>query len=101
MIIARLIGGLGNQMFQYACARRAAYVRGARLKLDLSGFKGFGLRRYALGDLNISAEIATEDEGRRGTGRAHVESLLPRWLGKLLRDWRYSELREQSFGFDA
>ena len=101
MIIARLIGGLGNQMFQYACARRAAYVRGARLKLDLSGFKGFGLRRYALGDLNISAEIATEDEVRRFKRRAHVESLLPRWLRKLLRDWRYSELREQSFGFDA
>ena len=36
MIIVRLMGGLGNQMFQYAAGRRLAHVRQVPLKLDLS-----------------------------------------------------------------
>lgn len=38
-VIARLKGGLGNQLFCYAAARRLALVRGAELLLDdVSGF---------------------------------------------------------------
>lgn len=36
MIIARVQGGLGNQMFQYALGRRLALHHGAELLLDLS-----------------------------------------------------------------
>lgn len=35
MIIARLMGGLGNQMFQYALGRRLALQHGTELKVDL------------------------------------------------------------------
>ncbi|MEE9367518.1 MAG: alpha-1,2-fucosyltransferase [Pontiella sp.] len=39
-VITRLEGGLGNQLFMYAAARRLAYVNGVPLKLEtLSGFE--------------------------------------------------------------
>jgi len=38
MVITRLIGGLGNQMFQYAAVRRLAHVMEAELKLEISYF---------------------------------------------------------------
>lgn len=43
MIIVNVIGGLGNQMFQYAAARTLALARGLPLRLDVSGFDGYGL----------------------------------------------------------
>ena len=34
MIVVRLLGGLGNQMFQYSAARALALRHGVPLKLD-------------------------------------------------------------------
>ena len=39
MIITNIIGGLGNQMFQYAAGRAAAYHNKTDLALDIMGFK--------------------------------------------------------------
>jgi len=36
IIITQLLGGLGNQMFQYAAGRRLAHDHGLELKLDVS-----------------------------------------------------------------
>lgn len=38
MIIVNIMGGLGNQMFQYATAKRLAAAHGAPLKTDASNF---------------------------------------------------------------
>lgn len=38
MIVVQLIGGLGNQMFQYALGRSLALKKGTPLKLDVSWF---------------------------------------------------------------
>lgn len=60
MIIAHLIGGLGNQMFQYAAARALAAKRNTSLLLDISSFdsytlhQGFELNRIFCGDFNIA-----------------------------------------------
>lgn len=43
MVIANIIGGLGNQMFQYAAGRALSLARGQPLELDISGFKGYEL----------------------------------------------------------
>lgn len=63
MIIVKLMGGLGNQMFQYAAARRLAIRNNSELKLDLSILKnrqdGTTSRVYELKHLNIKATIAT------------------------------------------
>ena len=65
MIITKLIGGLGNQMFQYAAGRRAAYVNKTELKLDTSWFKnpdGAIKRDYLLNVFNIEEVFATKEE---------------------------------------
>lgn len=41
MITVSLIGGLGNQMFQYAAGKALAERHGARLALDLGGFRNY------------------------------------------------------------
>lgn len=43
MIVSQIIGGLGNQMFQYAAGRALALKFGQSLRLDISGFAGYGL----------------------------------------------------------
>ncbi|MEY9590268.1 hypothetical protein ABIA06_002559 [Bradyrhizobium yuanmingense] len=43
-----LIGGLGNQMFQYAAGKALAERHGVDLVLDLSGFKNDKLRSFLL-----------------------------------------------------
>lgn len=54
-VVIRLVGGLGNQMFQYAAARAVALRSGAELRLDLSWFSTVSDRHYALGPLSVSA----------------------------------------------
>lgn len=62
MIIVKLIGGLGNQMFQYAAGRRLAEKNRAELKLDIGAFKNYELRKYGLDVFNIREQFATERE---------------------------------------
>ena len=56
MIVVRLTGGLGNQMFQYACGRALAERNGARLKFDLSAYRFYQLHEFGLREL--CAEIS-------------------------------------------
>lgn len=82
MIIARIIGGLGNQMFQYAFGRRLALERGVPLKIDVSAFADYDLHGYALGRLAIEAEEAGAAEVAALTAVAprFPENLVPRRL---------------------
>jgi len=61
MIIVRLIGGLGNQMFQYAAARRLAHHYNTDLFLDVTGFASYSLRKFELDIFKIRAKIAPPD----------------------------------------
>ncbi len=65
LVITRLIGGLGNQMFQYAAGRALALRRAAVLKLDVTGFAAVGAhtkRRYELDALSIRGSAASAAE---------------------------------------
>ena len=72
MVIVRLMGGLGNQMFQYAAGRAVAHRNRTPLKLDISAFEQDPLRSYRLHHFNIVESIATPDEvahlTKRGSG---------------------------------
>ena len=57
MIVVRLIGGLGNQLFQFATARALAILKNCEMALDISGFQKYLLHRYSLHHFNISAPV--------------------------------------------
>ena len=62
MLIVKLQGGLGNQLFQYAAGRRLSLLHQSTLKLDLSWFERHRSRRYALGAFNVLETFATKEE---------------------------------------
>ena len=62
MIIVRLIGGLGNQLFQYAMARRISIINSEPIKLDIFPFEQYKLHKYCLHHFNIVENYATIEE---------------------------------------
>ena len=70
MIVVRLQGGLGNQMFQYAAGRALAVRNGVPLKLDLTSLldrtprPGLTFRDYDLDVFILDAAIATPSDLR-------------------------------------
>ncbi|MCX6712815.1 MAG: alpha-1,2-fucosyltransferase, partial [Candidatus Vogelbacteria bacterium] len=68
MIIVQLIGGLGNQLFQYATGHSLATQRQDTLKLDISSYTETvadtykDIRIYGLQHLAITAPIAEKEE---------------------------------------
>lgn len=70
MIISQVIGGLGNQMFQYAAGRALSLERGQPLHLDISGFAGYGLHQgFELQRVfSCPIQIAVESEARSVLG---------------------------------
>lgn len=99
MIITRLLGGLGNQMFQYAAGIALAHRRRTVLKLDVDWFKEDpeleAHNRYALGCLNVCEQFATREEIERLRGRPFRRT--EAWLAaaaRLLRLQRLAEMHE-------
>lgn len=97
MIIVKLMGGLGNQMFQYAAARRLSYVSRVPLKLDLGWFRtaspGTTPRQYALHPFNIVEQFASDEEVRRfASGCRPLWALFSRFMpvrGRYLKEKHY------------
>ncbi len=80
MIIAKLQGGLGNQMFQYAFGRALEEKYGVQLKLDVTLFPTYKYHSLSIDKLAITAPFATEREiGRFTLHRRH-----PNWPLKVL-----------------
>ncbi len=66
VIIVRLLGGLGNQLFQYAFGRQLAVVHNKVLKLDLNFYQlpqsKWAVRTYDLNHFKIQFQPATAQE---------------------------------------
>lgn len=82
MLIANIIGGLGNQMFQYAFVKALALSKGVEFKLDISDFEHYELHDYSLNHLDIDENLADENEvgylkvkGRRRRKNFHKKLL--------------------------
>ena len=75
MVITRITGGLGNQLFQYAAGRALAATTGAKLKLDTHWFRRGAQREsheaFALGPYDANCAIAAPADLSRvqGLGR--------------------------------
>jgi hypothetical protein len=102
MIITKLLGGLGNQMFQYAAAKRLAVKWGTSLKLDVSLYKtqqkGLTPRRFELDRFNMKHQTAkmkdlflvVESEGVRSRAQKFI----------IPNKYRIKKLRENRSSFD-
>lgn len=68
MVIVKPMGGLGNQLFQYAAARRLAYVNHLPIKIDLSNYitrsddTRLDPRLYELDRFNLDGTLASDDD---------------------------------------
>lgn len=63
MIIVRLTGGLGNQLFQYAFARSVSSRLKTDFRLDTSAFDTYyKLHKYSLGHFNIQERFAKDSD---------------------------------------
>lgn len=69
MICVQLNGGLGNQMFQYACGKALAYKHQTELLLDTSGLinnkTGITFRSFELGIFKINIQEAATNDIKR------------------------------------
>ena len=101
MIMVRLIGGLGNQMFQYATGRSVALRYGVPLLLDASGFANYDLRHYELDAMDIAGCLATRsqllDVGIGLTQPTLIASIKKHF--GLSRS--FNKLKEASFTYDS
>lgn len=70
LIISNIIGGLGNQMFQYAAGRALSLEQGVPLLLDISGLKNYPLHQgFELSRVfNCATDIASEADIRQVLG---------------------------------
>ena len=71
VVVVHLMGGLGNQLFQYAFGRRLAVSNRGELHLDASGYlkygpedNGRGVRACELQYFNIAAKILGRENAR-------------------------------------
>lgn len=73
MVIVKLKGGLGNQMFQYAAGRCLAHKHNTILKLDISDFQSNPNRIYSLHHLRINEKFATPKDIFFYTGKPQTK----------------------------
>ena len=81
MIIVKLNGGLGNQLFQYATGRYLAEKNSTALKLDVSGYETDKFRKYDLHCFNIKEQIASGEE--IGTFKQKGKISFSRFISKI------------------
>jgi hypothetical protein len=96
MIIVKLTGGLGNQLFQYSAARSLGIKNATGFRLDLSEYADENsFRKYGLKHFNIVENIASAEEinAFRKTG-------LKKILEKLKPYYRRSVIKYRNYAFD-
>ncbi|MDQ7818386.1 MAG: alpha-1,2-fucosyltransferase [Melioribacteraceae bacterium] len=104
MIVVKLKGGLGNQMFQYAAARRIAYDNNLPLKIDKElGFKNdFFKRSYRLFNYNIIEDFINKNDlihlGRKKTDKFLVKVYW--FLDYVNPRFKKYEITHRSYQFD-
>lgn len=99
MIVTRLDGGLGNQMFQYAFGSYLANKHATQLVLDLSSYQTGPQHGYMLDRFQISATSLDHLSSQRIPKRYRTvaSNWLPDWLSlNVLR-----RVKERPFGFDV
>ena len=94
MILTHTIGGLGNQMFQYAAGRALSLKLGQLFRLDTSSFKDYGLHQgFELQRVfNCQVQVATQSDIYRVLGWQSLPI-----IRRLLTRSGFSALRRKEF----
>ncbi len=102
MIITKLMGGLGNQMFQYAVVRALAHRHDTLFKMDISAYQNDPKRTYRLNNFNIVENIATiEDVKKLKPDKSKIlEWSIYQSKQRLFPFFLKPYIKEQSFSFN-
>lgn len=99
MIIVRLCGGLGNQLFQYAAGRSLAHRLQTDLFCDEEGLAGDINRAFSLEGLDIKIKMANPKDAERLRSGATVNR-----IGRVLKLYKEDPVTlffENGFCFDS
>lgn len=102
MVVARITGGLGNQMFQYAAGKRLALKLGAEMKLDTYWYERTDSRSYELDAFQVPEKSVGRSEIRRlRYGGKLWWKLLTHVARREAKKPASSYVKEKQFHFDA
>jgi hypothetical protein len=96
MIITRVTGGLGNQLFQYAAGTSLALRLNTALKLDLSLYGEKGMRQFELDKFHTNYREATNEESAPFKNL----SVIHRAFYRLRPAYKRPVYKQPGFGFD-
>lgn len=96
VIITRIVGGLGNQMFQYAVGRALSIETDQTLKLDLTEMERYAVHAFQLEQFDIIYEAAE----RREIPYPPRKGLFGRLVTKIKNRARIPQLFEKTQSFD-
>lgn len=104
MVIIKLQGGLGNQLFQYAVGRVLSYKNNTMLKIDLSNYNSqinITPRQYELALFDVEENFSTPEESKKIKGPV-LYNIFKKIINKLhfkLSSSGY--IFERNFNFDS
>jgi hypothetical protein len=102
MVAVELIGGLGNQMFQYATAKALSLHRNEALLLDSRLFDNYKLHSYSLKHFNIDASVVKNDVPLkdRSIPKKIIDKLLEKADALTLHNRIFKNYQEKELLFD-
>ena len=103
MIVSKLTGGMGNQLFQYAIARSMSLKFNTDLKFDITSFQWDELREFELTNFNVFGGIASESEIQKvkSFGPTLKNRIKYKLINKKIPYYLFSNIKEKGFDYNT
>ena len=98
MIIVRMSGGIGNQLFQYATALNIARKNSFPLLLDVSSYSNISPRQFCLNELIHPVSIVSKSLTRT---LVEPKNIFLKSLSKLIGWEKLPKIVETNKGYDS
>ena len=102
MIIIKIKGGLGNQLFQYALGRHLSIIHNSPLKMDVSMFKSYKWHEYSMSPFNIQGEFAENREIPINPKKRYtsLKSFIVSWVKRVTGTNNKKYIEEKAISYD-